>query len=157
MTFLPPESQKVNLGLAQEAKQPHQRFHFLDFGKEYKIKWFPTWIMHEWVFFFPLPHYSLRTNDCRGIPWLINTFSSPEETQNNGIYFVWCKERKKESGAECPRYDRAHSELCGFRNPPSPIGLSSSSHSHLRSVKYIALSTWICSRPDSVGWKMAFI
>lgn len=25
------------------------------------------------------PHYSLFTNDCKGIPCLINTFSSPEK------------------------------------------------------------------------------
>lgn len=40
-----------------------------------------------WVSVSP-PHYSLCTNDCKGIPWLMNTFSSPEKHKNNGIYFV---------------------------------------------------------------------
>lgn len=34
------------------------------------------------------PHYSLCTNDCKGIPGLINTFSSLEKHKNNVIYFV---------------------------------------------------------------------
>lgn len=76
------------------------------------------------------------------ILWLMNNFWSAAKHKSNSMYFVWCQENK--SGTEC--FSVLPSLV--FTIPPVLRRLS---------VKYIALSTWICIRPDSFGWKMAFI